>query len=304
MLNKHRRFVIWGNTEKDEFWNLMPKVVAWAKKRDFTVVITTRIQAAMKQELDFPCEILNSADEFPNSEFVLSLGGDGTFLSAAQAVRHRQVPILGIHLGDLGFLAQVTAKDIFTRLDQIASGEYDVEQQLVLVGTTNNEDSTESWFAVNDFVMNHSHSHRMLSCRAYANGRLIGNYKADGMIVSTPVGSTAYSLSAGGPIVQPGVQSVVVTPICPHTLTSRPLVLSSKVKLEFAFPEDHRDPVSLSSDGQMCRDLEYPERFLVSLANFTIPFITFKDKSYYRTLRRKMGWGKRGDQEFPETTPS
>lgn len=293
-----RRFVIWGNTEKQDFWTLLPKVVTWAEDQGLTVVITTRIAGALEGKQDFPCEILQSADEFTRADFVLTLGGDGTFLSAAQAIQHRQVPILGIHLGDLGFLAQVTAADLFPRLNQVAAGDYDLEQQLVLAGKVVDGNQDASWFAVNDFVLHHSQAHRMLSCRVFANGRLVGNYKADGMIVSTPVGSTAYSLSAGGPIVQPGVESLVVTPICPHTLTSRPLVLPSDVQLEFDFPEDHQDPASLATDGQYKRQLVYPERFVVTRADFTIPFLTFSDKNYYQTLRRKMGWGRRGDREF------
>jgi len=296
-----RRFVIWGNTEKQDFWNLLPQVVDWALRRKLTIIITTRIVGELKNKPDFPCEILQSADDFPRADFVLTLGGDGTFLSAAQAIRHRQVPILGIHLGDLGFLAQVTAADLFPRLDQVANGEYELEHQLVLSGTVQGGSQEESWIAINDFVINHARSHRMLSCRVFADGRLVGKYKADGMITATPVGSTAYSLSAGGPIVEPGVESVVVTPICPHTLTSRPLVLPSDVHLEFEFPEDHRDPVSLSTDGQFKRELVHPERLLISRADFTIPFITFPDKNYYQTLRRKMGWGRRGDGEFLES---
>ncbi|RMF09801.1 MAG: NAD(+)/NADH kinase [Candidatus Neomarinimicrobiota bacterium] len=291
------RFVIWGNTEKPAFWDVLPSLADWAADQGIGILLTTKILAEMDGKPDFPHEVLESADGFLLADFVLTLGGDGTFLSAAQAVRHRQIPILGIHLGELGFLAQVTVDDLFPRLNQVARGQYVVEQQLVLEGRVS-DDTETTWIAVNDFVVSHARTHRMLSCRVYANQRLVGNYKADGMIVATPVGSTAYSLSAGGPIVEPGVESLVLTPICPHTLTSRPLVLPSRVEIAIDFPHDHRDPVDLSADGQTRREILPPQRLVISRAPFTIPFLTFEDKNYYQTLRRKMGWGRRGDREF------
>ena len=149
---------------------------------------------------------------------------------------HRNTPILGIHLGDLGFLAKVTLKDLFFRLDKVAKGEFVLEKRIFVNATIEKNDQKIEQVALNDFVITNSQSHRMLNATIYVDGHMVGNYRSDGLIISTPTGSTAYSLSAGGPIVTPKVDSLIITPTAAHTLTSRPLVVPSDSNITLSFP--------------------------------------------------------------------
>lgn len=292
-MNPVRLFGIWGNTEKQQFWNLLPDIMKWAADKDLQVFLTTRIVNSMKEDNGIPYRIIESADDFNQLDFILALGGDGTILSAVRAIGFRKIPILGVHLGELGFLAKVTVRDVFTRLDEVYEGDYFLESRLVLNGTIHQQEQVSNYVVLNDFVVNNGNSHRMLSCQLYSNGKLVGNYRADGIIIATPTGSTAYSLSAGGPIVSPEINSIIITPICPHSLTSRPIVLPDSCQLEVKFIDDSFDDAAVSVDGQILNHLDQDSRLLIQKADYSAMFVGFKDLSYYNTLRTKMGWGER-----------
>lgn len=291
-MNNIKAFAIWGNTEKPKFWETFPKVLEWAKKNNIQPYITTRIEKKFKD--NYP--IINGADDFNNMDFILTIGGDGTILSAARAIQNRKVPILGIHLGDLGFMAKVTLADIFTRLDQLAEGNFTVSKHRVLEAEITHNGDTVKSYALNDVVVNNGITHRMLTCMVETDHRFIGKYKADGIIVATPTGSTAYSLSAGGPIVEPAVRSLIITPICPHSLTSRPLVLPDSADIKITFPNDPSEKIGVTVDGQIFHDFDHTSVIKIRKAGYKIRFIEFNDYSYYASLRNKMGWGKRGEE--------
>lgn len=292
-MKKITSFAIWGNTEKKLFWEIFPKILDWAEKNDVRPFITTRIE---KQFKDSKYSVINSADEFKNVDFVLTVGGDGTILSAARAVGPRKVPILGIHLGDLGFMAKVTLSEIFNRLDQVKSGNFTVSKHLVLEAQIKHNGEIVKSYALNDVVVNNGESHRMVTCMVEANNRFIGKYKADGILVTTPTGSTAYSLSAGGPIVEPTVKSLIITPVCPHSLTSRPLVIPDSSEIKITFPNDPSEKIGVTLDGQIFHNFDHTTVIIVKKASYKIGFIDFEDCTYYSTLRNKMGWGKRGEE--------
>jgi len=292
-MSKSKKFGIWGNTEKPAFWELLPSLLNWASNNDLEVFITTRIVNLMKKEKSKSLKVIESADDFHQLDFVLALGGDGTILSAVRAIGHRNIPILGIHLGELGFLAKVTVNEVFTRLDQVIKGEHIIENRLVLHGAIHHGDQVNNYVVLNDFVVNNGNSHRMLSCQLLSDGKLVGNYKADGIIIATPTGSTAYSLSAGGPIVSPAINSIIITPICPHSLTSRPIVLPDSSKLEVKFVDDSFDDAAVSVDGQIMNHLDSTSIIKINKADYLAAFVGFKDMSYFQTLRTKMGWGER-----------
>ena len=226
---------------------------------------------------------------------MLVLGGDGTFLSLARTVAHRDTPILGIHLGDLGFLAKVTLKDLFFRLDQVAKGHYVLEKRIFVNAAIENKGSQIEQVALNDFVITNSQSHRMLNATIYVDDHMVGNYRSDGLIIATPTGSTAYSLSAGGPIVTPKVDSLIITPTAAHTLTSRPLVIPADSKVTLSFP-NFNDSIQFIADGQIHEYLEPSCKIVISKSDYSVKLIDFKDTDYFETLRKKMGWGKRGEQ--------
>ena len=288
-------FGIWGNTEKPAFWELLPDIISWTEEKNLEVHLTTRIRDNMEDPQTFSYQVIESAEDFFKLDFLLALGGDGTMLSLARAVGDRNVPLLGIHLGELGFLAAVNVDQMFEKLDQVVAGDYLVQPRIVLKSTVYNGGKSSTFFALNDMVIDRGKSHRMLVYELQANNHVIANYKADGLVVSTPTGSTAYSLAAGGPIVVPTMKTMVVTPICPHSLTLRPIVIPDDQILNISFPSDHDYGIALAVDGQICEELGSGSTVEIQAADYTINMIGFPGSNYFRTLRKKMGWGRRGD---------
>ena len=234
-MNHPKSFGVWGNTDKESFWEILPDILAWSGKKGLDAYLTTRILNHEKGST-LTSKKIRSKDDMSVLDFMLVLGGDGTFLSLARAIEHRDTPILGIHLGDLGFLAKVTLKDLFVRLDQVANGDFIIEKRILVKASIKKNGQTIHHVGLNDFVLSNGQSHRMLNATVSVNGHLVGNYRSDGLIIATPTGSTAYSLSAGGPIVTPEVDSLIITPTAAHTLTSRPLVIPADSKIILDFP--------------------------------------------------------------------
>ena len=292
-MNAPKTFGIWGNTEKDSFWETLPEILAWADKNGIGVHLTTRI-IGDENCTDKNLPAIKSKDDIGSMDFMLVLGGDGTFLSLVRAMEHRETPILGIHLGDLGFLAKVTKADLFSRLNQVAAGDFIMEKRILARALIRKNGHTIQHIGLNDFVLSNGESHRMLSATVKVNDHLVGNYKADGLIISTPTGSTAYSLSAGGPIVTPTVDSLVITPISAHTLTSRPLVVPADSRIVLVFPETD-DSILFIADGQIHETLDPSCTVSITKSDYEINLIDFKDCDYFQTLRTKMGWGRRGE---------
>lgn len=287
---------IWGNTEKPAFWDLLPELGSWAIEHGLEVFLTTRIVAKTETDIDFEHSVIESADDFDQLNFILSLGGDGTLLALARAVGNRGIPILGIHLGELGFLAEVTRDDMFSRLDRVVDGNFEILERMVLHCTVENGNAPLEFHALNDITIDRGASHRMINCKLNANGNHVADYKADGLIVSTPTGSTAYSLSSGGPIVMPSLDAMVVTPICPHTLSLRPIVMPDNKTIEITFPDNQSGGLALAVDGQVQESLELDARVTIQKADYKTHMVIFSDTNYFHTLSRKMGWGKRGEK--------
>ena len=292
-MNRPRTLGIWGNSQKPAFWEYLPQIMTWAESFSLDVFLTTHIVKRLDDKRVYTYHIIESAEDFHKLDFILALGGDGTILSLARAVAQRNTPILGVHLGKLGFLSEVIIDKMFARLDQVISGEYQIQKRMVLKGSVKCDKENKVFYALNDFVVDRGASSRLLSCLLKSNGHMVAKYQADGLIVSTPTGSTAYSLSAGGPVVDPTVSSIIVSPICPHSLTFRPIVLSgnSRLTIESA---DKEDQASLAVDGQITELLDCNSKIIVEKGEYSIQLITFPDSSYFKTLRVKMGWGKRG----------
>ena len=293
-MNKPTSFGIWANTDKPAFWKVLPDIVSWAKDKGLDLYITTRIESQLK-DLDLDSQLIESADDFAKLDFILTLGGDGTILSLARAVGDRSTPILGIHLGELGFLAEVILEDMFTRLDAVAAGDFNIQKRMVIKCVVNSGNEPQTFHALNDIVVDRGKSHRLLTCELLANDDFVAKYKADGLIVATPTGSTAYSLASGGPIVIPTFGSMVVTPICPHTLTLRPIVFPDDQVLKISFPENGGQDITLAIDGQVNEYLKSTSKVMIQKASFEINMVKFTDSNYFNTLRTKLGWGVRGD---------
>jgi NAD+ kinase len=290
---KPKNFGLWGNTDKSVFWQILPKIIDWANSNKLQIYITEKIQKNVEFNAN-SIPVINSNEKISEMDFMLVLGGDGTFLSCARAVEHHDTPILGIHLGDLGFLAKVTLDDIFQRLDQVAKGDYLIEKRSMVKAVLKKTGSEKVLYGLNDFVVTSGESHRLLISEVFVNGRRVSEYRSDGLIVATPTGSTAYSLSSGGPIIAPDVDSFVITPISAHSLNSRPLVVSNKSSIEIKFSNYNQDIIFIT-DGQLHEMLRPNDVALISNSNFQIGLIDFDDTDYFNTLRIKMGWGTRGE---------
>jgi NAD+ kinase len=290
---KPKNFGLWGNTDKSVFWQILPKIIDWADSNKIQIYITEKIETNVEFNAN-SIPVINSNEKISEMDFMLVLGGDGTFLSCARAVEHHDTPILGIHLGDLGFLAKVTLDDIFQRLDQVAKGDYLIEKRSMVKAVLKKTGSEKVLFGLNDFVVTSGESHRLLVSEVFVNGRRVSEYRSDGLIVATPTGSTAYSLSSGGPIIAPDVDSFVITPISAHSLNSRPLVVSNKSSIEIKFSNYNQDIIFIT-DGQLHEILRPNDVALISNSNFQIGLIDFDDTDYFQTLRIKMGWGTRGE---------
>ena len=287
-----KAFGIWGNTDKEKFWDYLNPILEWAKNQNIEPYITTRIKDNLPKSFDKKVSIIQSADDFKKIDFLLTLGGDGTILSAARAVGNRNTPILGVHVGELGFLAEVTLDNMFERLNTVANGDFLIQSRMALEAKVANGKKSKIFYALNDFVIDRGKTQRLITMDLFANNHFVAKYKSDGLIFSTPTGSTAYSLSSGGPIVMPKLKAIVVTPLSPHTLTLRPIVFPEDQTLEIKFVDD--DEVVFAVDGQVSEYLYPQSKVLIQKSPFDIKMITFKDSNYFQTLRLKMGWGKRG----------
>jgi NAD+ kinase len=283
-----KSFAIWANAEKDQVPALVQNTLKWANNNNLEVYLADRLKS-----IDIDSEVSYfSSQNPPEVDFLLCFGGDGTLISGVRIFSDPSVPVLGVHLGGLGFLAQITPEVLIDKLESVKNNEFKIQDRLVLSAKiSGNEDS---YYAVNDFVVQNETSFRVTSLSLFIDNQHVSDYKSDGIIISTPTGSTAYSLSSGGPIVQPDVFSIVVTPIAPHSLTSRPLVLPSNVEVEFRFSEESENDLKLIADGQNIINFTKGSTVKLSQANHHLKFITFEDYNYYETLKNKMIWGKRG----------
>ena len=294
-VRKPKSFGIWGNTDKPRFWELLDSIMIWAAENNLKPFLTTRILNQLPDGFDYEYQTIDSAEDFYQTDFLLTLGGDGTMLSAARAVAHRKTPILGIHLGQLGFMAEVTVDEMFDRLKMVISGQYSLQRRMVLKAEIINGNGPTVFYALNDFVIDRGRSQRIITMRLLSNDHFVSDYKADGLIIATPTGSTAYSLSVGGPIVMPKLKAIVVSPISPHTLSLRPIVLPDDRSLELSFPDEEVEKIAFAVDGQVSEYLKPKDKIYIQRAPFEIRMIDFEDSNYFQTLRRKMGWGKRGE---------
>ena len=222
------------------------------------------------------------------SDIMLSIGGDGTILSTIRRIGKKIVPVLGIHIGNLGFLAQTTESTLYKALECLLEENYKIEKRLLLEIEVQNN-GAHKYYAFNDAVIDHGNSGRILNTKVYVNGQHINNYESDGIIISTPTGSTGYSLSSGGPIVYPNLETINITPISSHSLSARPIVLSSDSKILIKFDVKFID-AALTVDGQERINLKQKNEIFINQANFDAKLIILPFYNYMQTLKEKLGW--------------
>ncbi|MEN6512060.1 MAG: NAD(+)/NADH kinase [Chloroherpetonaceae bacterium] len=219
------------------------------------------------------------------ADAVMTFGGDGTILSAIRYVGRSEIPILGINVGKLGFLAEYSNKMIDQAIDDLIMGNYRVVDRTMLHTKINGE----SIYALNDFVIEKLSSSRMITLHTYSDEHFVGSYRADGLIINTPTGSTAYSLACGGPIIAPSTRVICITPISPHSLTFRPLVIPDDNQVRIII-ESPSDEAKLVADGQIEKILKNNDEVIISLADYRVKLIKPMKNSYYDVLRAKLLW--------------
>ena len=224
-------------------------------------------------------------------DLLVVLGGDGTMIGAARLIGSRRVPVLGINFGWLGYLTEFTLDEMFPALEAARQGELLFDQRMMFdLSLERGGEVIAAHRALNDAVVNKSALARIIELDCYINGDFVNRFRADGMIVSTPTGSTAYSLSAGGPIVHPEMSAIVLTPICPHTLSNRPVVVPGDCVIELAFKRDFED-VMLTIDGQLGIKLAPEDRITLRRSETVFEIVRPRNRNYFEVLRTKLKWG-------------
>lgn len=228
-----------------------------------------------------------------DAALIVVLGGDGTLLSVARQLKGKEVPILGVNLGGLGFLTETSLEELPVMMEKVLKGDYTISRRIMFDVTVKREhDNILDMTILNDAVITKDALARIIDLDAYVNSECLTTYRADGLIVSTPTGSTGYSLAAGGPILYPSLTNIIVTPICPHTLTNRPIILPGDVVITVAL-QSRDERVILTLDGQIGVPLEFGDEVTVRRSRHTVGLIKSSSKGYFEILRTKLKWGER-----------
>jgi len=268
---------------------LLKKIIKTVEKYSNEIVLDDHIAPLITGETG-----LNKKAVFTASDLVILLGGDGTILKSAGCTGKKITPILGVNLGTLGFLSEITAGELEQALKLIRENKYFLDKRSILRVTKYHDNNKVATFlALNDAVINQGIFARLIELEIEIDEKKVVAFKADGLIVATPTGSTAHSLSAGGPIVHPGLDAILVTPICPSTLALRPIVIPNdrlvKVRVTTRRRGDYN--LGLTLDGQVTVPLEYGDEIKIRKSNRSFYMIRIKEQNYYKLLRDKLGWG-------------
>lgn len=266
-----------------------PGLLNWLQERGVNTICDSETAECIPSS----CKV-KAREEIPAiADLLIVLGGDGTLLAVARLLGDRNVPILPVNLGGLGFLTSVTLADLYPVLEQAIKGEARYSERVMLESRVLRRGKPMHCSrALNDAVLNKAALARIIDLELQVNGEFVNTFKADGLIVATPTGSTAYSLSAGGPIIYPIVSAFVITPICPHTLTNRPLVIPDTAKIEIGFAAGEA-PIYLTVDGQVGVELQANDVVVLNAAPEKLRLVRPQEKSYFSVLRDKLKWGER-----------
>jgi NAD+ kinase len=283
------KFAVIANPHKFEVKAVLEQTIAWAKENSVSLLIsketcelTNSNNPSVIQETSSDKEAIDGCD------IVVVIGGDGTILYTARISKHSSKPILGVNGGRLGFMTDTKFEELEEALESVKSGNYTIDERLFLKATDNHGNE---FYALNEFLFARKDSTSMINITAEYDGSLINKYWADGLIVSSSTGSTAYNLSSGGPIVVPGTGVTLVTPINPHTLTTRPLVVRADKPLKIKVEEQESD-VSFSYDGVNCKIDGLPLEVEIIISDLAFKLIQLPGHNYFETLRNKLMWGK------------
>ncbi len=284
-------FGIKGNIAKKEIASIAYMLIKELKKKSVDYCVDKDIARLVKQKHKFQIPrkfILNDSEIARKSDYIISIGGDGTFLATAKLVGNKNIPIIGVNLGKLGFLAETSTTQIAKFVTSVIKGKFKIDERTVISAKT--PGSSKTIYGMNEIVINQSGVVKTIEIQVYYNNQMVNSYHADGIIVSTPTGSTGYSLSAGGPIVYPKTAVFILSPLSPHTLTARPVILPDdgifKVKV------NSRVPVNVIADGNSQIKLKSPAVIEIKKAPYKIKLLKSVNSNYFKILTRKLLWGE------------
>jgi NAD+ kinase len=269
------------------------ELVVWLAERNISLVGGPEIERErIEHQTGCGVDQLESEKIAAGVDLILVLGGDGTMIATARMVGDQEVPVLGVNYGGLGYLAEFRIEELYTALESILSGNYRLDRRVMLAVELKRGDAPlQSSRVLNDVVINKSALARIIEIDAYLNRQFVNSFRADGLIVSTPTGSTAYNLSAGGPVIFPSMNAVVITPICPFTLSNRPIVVPDDAEIELLLKTDNEE-VALTLDGQVGFPLKVEDRVAIRKSRTTFNLIQPMNRNYFDVLRDKLRWGR------------
>ena len=283
-----KKIAIFAKVHDPRCQGVAEDLVRWLEARGLVPLVESHLARHLSHNSG-----IESTDIPATADMVVVLGGDGTLISAARLIGEREIPILGVNLGSLGFLTEITLDELYPVLDSCLAGNYQVSERMMLKATVL-RDGVEvmSHRVLNDVVINKGALARIVDLETMVNDYYLTTFKADGLIICSPTGSTGYSLAAGGPIVHPPLECLVVTPICPHTLTNRPIVINADAAVTVTLKSAHED-VFLTLDGQVGMELKGGDVITVRRAAHRTRLIMSRSKDYFEVLRTKLKWGER-----------
>jgi NAD+ kinase len=298
-----KRIGIIAKKNKPEAVSIARSLVEWLQPKKIEVYIEEEMGRllftagpSLRAGLPLSDAYINSVErsDIPDHvEMVIVLGGDGTLLSVARLVGVHEVPILGVNLGGLGFLTEITLEELYRVLERVIQGDFITDERVVLnAAVIRRGERMAEFIVLNDAVINKGALARIIDLETTINEEYLTTFKSDGLIISTPTGSTAYNLSAGGPIVYPSLHCIIITPICSHTLTNRPIVIPDDVEIR-AILKTKQQEVILTLDGQQGFSLEFEDVVEVRKAEGRILLIKSPYRHYFEVLREKLKWGER-----------
>lgn len=269
------------------------ELATWVAGRDITLVGGPEIEREqIRQQTGCAVHEVSNEKLAHDVDLILVLGGDGTMIATARLMGDREVPVLGVNFGGLGYLAEFRIEELYSALDSILSGKYRLDKRVMLdVELLRGEARVTSNRVLNDVVINKSALARIIEIEAYLNRQFVNSFRADGLIVSTPTGSTAYNLSAGGPVIYPSMNAIVITPICPFTLSNRPIVVPDDAVIELCLKTEQEE-VALTLDGQVGFPLNVEDRVVIRKSATTFNLVQPMNRNYFDVLRDKLRWGR------------
>lgn len=275
-----------ANTGKSKISELLPRFCEWLDSEAIPFILASEISGVLRKN---NWKYLAADEIAAEVDFILSFGGDGTFLQSAHSIKPSEVPIIGVNLGAFGYLAEVSYDNLKDRIIDLIKGDYILQDRFMIQGRIENDASNTEIVGLNDIVLEKGAFPRTIKLDTYIDGIYLNTFNADGLIVSTPTGSTGYSLSAGGPIIDPDVNIMIISPICPHMLANRPVVVDGHRKIEItAYSTAGR--LQVIADGQSVMHAVSGDKISIERTDYVTKVVHFDDYSFYNLLRTKLHW--------------